>query len=571
MDSQINNRGVSATIVSLHWDRIFLELHVKMQCPAALCNAPIVFYAADENGTVKAQFDDAKTDDGFVLRLNITNGGNHRCLPTGNYKIAVCREDVFLTYCAVDPDAVKTLAAADRDFLYAKGNTAYAVTFLALQEQDGRSLVLHIESEKPMGDPDSRNASSLKTRMKKKMLRSVYRHYSNKAKNRANTVLFLSEHGTVLDGNLAAVRDRMIARGLDKEYVICESARSVLRSSPSFQSWIEVTKKIAMSGTIFVDDYAGVLNSLTLHPDTKLIQLWHAGAGFKASGYSRWGHDGALGPMSGYRQIRYGVSGSEKIAHFFSEVWGINTEYVLPTGMPRMDKYLDPAHRAATEKALREQYPITKGKQVILFAPTFRGKNQKDAAYPYSIIDFARLYEFCGDTYVILFKMHPWVSEPVPIPEGMKDKMADASRYPSINDLFYLTDVLITDYSSNIFEFSLMRKPMLFFAFDRDDYFSTRGFHRDYEQSVPGKICSTFEELVAALERNDFDFEKVERYVSDHFDHIDSNASDRVIDWLLLEQIPQQYRDRIAEKEQQVAKWRRLRLPAFSCGLPKQN
>ena len=71
--------------------------------------------------------------------------------------------------------------------------------------------------------------------------------------------------------------------------------------------------------------------------------------------------------------------------------------------------------------------------------------------------------------------MHPWVSEPVPIQEGFRDKFIDVNLYPNINDLFYITDLLITDYSSNIFEYSLMKKPMLFFAYDKIQYSSGKG------------------------------------------------------------------------------------------------
>ena len=127
----------------------------------------------------------------------------------------------------------------------------------------------------------------------------------------------------------------------------------------------------------------------------------------------------------------------------------------------------------------------------------------------------------------------------MPIPEEYKDRFADVGKYPNINDLFYVVDLLITDYSSNIFEYSLMRKPMLFFAFDEIQYSFSRGFHRSYEESAPGKICHTFDEVMDALENQDFEFEKVEEYVKMQFDHIDSHASDRVIDWILLGNIPE--------------------------------
>ena len=344
----------------------------------------------------------------------------------------------------------------------------------------------------------------------------------------------------------------MKERGLDKQYTIIESARMATSQPQSQKSWMALMKKLAAADVIYLDDHAPVLDWLKLEESTKVIQLWHAGAGFKSSGYSRWGHIGCPGPSSCHRQYTYGIAGSRHIAHFFSEVWGINTENVLPTGMPRIDEYLDPVYREKKTAELYQQFPMCKGKKVILFAPTYRGKNRADAYYPYELIDFEKLYQLCGDEYVVLFKMHPWVSAPVPLEERFQDRFVDANTYPNINDLFYITDLLITDYSSNIFEYSLMRRPMLFFAFDKIQYSFSRGFHRDYELSAPGKVCYNFEELLTALEEKDFEYEKVEEYVAHHFDHIDSNSSDRVIDWTLLDQIPEDLRLAIEAKKKQV-------------------
>ena len=192
---------------------------------------------------------------------------------------------------------------------------------------------------------------------------------------------------------------------------------------------------------------------------------------------------------------------------------------------------------------------MCKNKKVILFAPTYRGKNKKEAFYPYELIDFDRFYQLCGEEYVVLYKMHPWVSAAVPIDSKYADRFIDVGTYPNINDLFYFTDLLITDYSSNIFEYSLMRKPMLFFAFDKIQYSFSRGFHRDYEESAPGKVCYTFEELLNAIQLKDFEYQKVEEYVEHHFDYIDSHASDRVIDWIVLGKIPEEIKNELHQNE----------------------
>ena len=174
------------------------------------------------------------------------------------------------------------------------------------------------------------------------------------------------------------------------------------------------------------------------------------------------------------------------------------------------------------------------------------------------MIDFDKMYDICQDEYVVLFKLHPWIETPVPFPAEYEDKFIDITSYKNINDIFYITDLLITDYSSNVFEYSIMRKPVLFYAFDEYQYSFTRGFHRDYEKSTPGKICYTFQELIDSIVNKDFEFEKMEAYISFHFDHIDCNSTDRVIDWLLLGNIPDQYLQEIENKNKTIEYMKRL-------------
>ena len=105
---------------------------------------------------------------------------------------------------------------------------------------------------------------------------------------------------------------------------------------------------------------------------------------------------------------------------------------------------------------------------------------------------------------------------------------------------------------------------MLFFAFDEIQYSFSRGFHRPYRESAPGKVCTTFGELMDAIEKKDFEFEKVEDYVETQFDHFDSDACDRVIDWLLLDKMPKDIRDRIQKKDKRMKRIRTTDFSAFA-------
>lgn len=577
MINSINDRLATATVVGIHWERITVFIDVKMDfAPQFDQSAPLQFYAVNGLFAAKAIFKAEKLEDSlYRLSINLTNPGDVRCLPVGTYKIIVCQGETILSRCVVTPELTAELENLSRNFLYSNRGKVYTVTFMVAEGEEELPFIMHTLCAKRTGidfpsNPKKKglkitSLEEYKRKNSRPWLRRLYAYYRKKHENHPHqkkVILFMSEQSDRLGSNLTAVYDRMKARGMDKDFVLLTSARMASSQSQTQKSWVQLIKKMAMSDMIFLDDHAPVLDWLKLSDSTDVIQLWHAGAGFKSSGYSRWGHLGCPAPSSAHRQYKYGIAGSKNIAHFFSEVWGINDENVLPTGMPRIDEYLDPDYRAKKTAELYEQFPMCKGKKVILFAPTYRGKNRKDAHYPYELIDFERLYQQCGEEFVVLFKMHPWVSMPVPIDPLYADKFLDVGTYPNINDLFYITDLLITDYSSNIFEYSLMRKPMLFFAFDKIQYSFSRGFHREYELSAPGKVCYTFDELLNAIANQDFDYEKVEEYVTHHFDYIDSHASDRVIDWIVLGQIPQDILNAIEEKQRQIAQLETL---DFSC------
>lgn len=584
MKSVIPDNLVKATVVDINWERINLYIDIRIEfCSGSDKETPLDFYAVNAKFQAKAKFDYKILEDGtYRLYLNITNPGYDRCLPRGTYSIFICQGDTKVARCMTDRSIVKKMNDFSRSFLYQNRNRVYSVVFFVDDNEEYLPFIMYTMASKSVGigpqnsislapsEKTSRAAKIYKrtlgklvNKLKKlgspaffkKVLKLIYMIRTDMQPVPKKRILFMSEQNSVISSNQKAVYDRMIERGLDKEYKIDTSFRAAAAEKQTVGSWLKLIKQMSKSSMIILDDHAPVLDWLILSKHTKVIQLWHAGAGFKSSGYSRWGNKGCPSTFSAHRQYNYGIAGSKNIAHFFSEVWGINTEQVLPTGMPRMDEYLNPEYQKATVEKLYSEYPMCKDKEVILFAPTYRGKNKATAHYPYELIDFDRLYNLCGDRYVVLFKMHPWVAEGVPIPEEYKDKFVDVGKYPNINDLFYFTDLLITDYSSNIFEYSLMKKPMLFFAFDEIQYSFSRGFHRDYEESAPGKIVHTFDELLKAIADEDYDYEKVQKYVDVHFDYIDSGASDRVIDWLILGNMPKEMKSAINKRFDEVKKY----------------
>src|SRR5699024_2135915 len=137
------------------------------------------------------------------------------------------------------------------------------------------------------------------------------------------------------------------------------------------------------------------------------------------------------------------------------------------------------------DRDFKDIHPLIHQKNVILYAPTFRDDLLHSADIA---VDIDQLYRELRDEYVLLLRLHPAVRGT--FVNQYPDFVLDVSGYPDIHSLLIVTDLLITDYSSIPFEFSILGKPMIFFAYDLEYYAATRGFWEDYESLVPGPIVT---------------------------------------------------------------------------------
>ena len=128
----------------------------------------------------------------------------------------------------------------------------------------------------------------------------------------------------------------------------------------------------------------------------------------------------------------------------------------------------------------------------------------------------------------ILVKYHPFIHD-IKMPEFSED-ILDVSDEPEVNDLLPAIDLIITDYSSLIFEAAILDIPMIFYAFDLEEYEKERGFYYDFESFVPGKIVRSFSELLEVMEKEDYETEKIERFKQRFFDYWDGKSTERVVE-----------------------------------------
>lgn len=346
-----------------------------------------------------------------------------------------------------------------------------------------------------------------------------------------NRITFVSGRRDNLTGNLEFVYDKLKDnKDIDFQFLLFSDSNGHFK----YKYIKRFYELYATSRVVVIDDYFRLTNTVKKRNETQLWQLWHACGAFKTFGYSRLGKIG--GPLQtdiNHRMYDRAIVSSAEIAKHYAEGFGISDKCVLPTGIPRTDVFLDKEYAEKIKSSFYAKHPKLKNKKIILFAPTFRGHGQKTAYYPMETFDPNRFYESIGDDYSIILKLHPFCKEHFEIDERYKDYIIDLSDDDELNDLLFVTNLLITDYSSAIFEASLLDIPMIFYAFDLYDYISNRDFYYDFENFVPGKIVFSENKLITAVKNRDFDYEKVGAFKTKFFDNLDGNSSKRVADEIL--------------------------------------
>lgn len=355
-------------------------------------------------------------------------------------------------------------------------------------------------------------------------------------------VLFATAHGPALSGNLAMLRDALVHRGHGATVAQLVRARSTggIRARVALlRQGVSAGYEIATSRVVVVDDYFFPLYVVTPRPGTTVIQVWHACGAFKRFGYSvadkTFGADARL-----LRHVRihanYDVClvSSMAVAPHYAEAFGQPLErFRSDLGVPRTDVLFGTERIERVVAAIRHRYALPHDKRVILYAPTFRGETV-GAARADGLPDWRRLRDALAEDHVLLVRLHPFIREALVIDRELDGFVTDVSDHPDINELLHIAHVLVTDYSSVIFEFALLGRPMVFYAPDLEAYERERGFYFDYRSGVPGPVVETDDALAAAIRDPSPDLERVRAFARRSFDVADGGATDRVVDQLLL-------------------------------------
>lgn len=336
-----------------------------------------------------------------------------------------------------------------------------------------------------------------------------------------NRVLFLSDSHSDFIGNMRFLRDAILREEPSAEIIgvfkPSLSARRPLRDALRLP-WL-----IATSSIIILDDFYPLIYRFRIRSGARLVQIWHAAGAFKQVGHSRAGLPGGPTPGSEiHRNYTDAVVSSSGIIDDYAEAFGIPAERVHPWGMPRSDVFFDAQAVARTRARVRRKLGVAEGERFVVYAPTFRGNGQRSAtAAPDA--DWAGIASALGDGWRIGVRQHPFVARDE-LPAGV----VDAAAVTDMNDLLMASDVLVTDYSSSIFEFALLRRPVVFFVPDLDEYEAARSFYRPFDHYAIGPVVRSADALADGIRGATVDGVRLDAFLNEFADALDGRSSARI-------------------------------------------
>lgn len=549
-------------IDNIYWERIqlFIEGHVEN---IELNNKSLTLRNLTETKEVQANNVELKGNY-FKARFNIAILDNGNYLPSGQYLIIYKEKFEYIAHInnnltdldnyELDEEQLNKYLELETSndkknyllsyfkYTFKKGGNSKKTIYTVFPKisKEVNEFVLQITFNKPKPKPNKikEKIKTIKNKYNRRMFKIrklLFKSIFNITKffhlRKGNTVLFTSDSREEMSGNFEFVYNEMLRQNLEKKYKIHQIFKSNISARRNFIDKFRFPYLLGKADYIFVDDFHPLLYTVKFRKSQEIIQLWHAVGAFKTVGFSRTGKKG--GPFFdsvNHRNYTKAFVSSENDVPFYGEAFGIKEQNVIPTGVPRTDILFDEEYEKEITKKMEEYLPIIKGKKVILFAPTFRGNGHRSAHYPFFKIDFTRLAHYCKENNaVVLFKMHPFVKNTLNIPKQYENYFIDVSDFREVNDILFITDILISDYSSLVYEFAVFKRPMLFYAFDLEDYITSRDFYEPYQDFVPGKIVESFNDLIEALHNSDFEEEKVLKFLEKHFKYNDGKSSERIV------------------------------------------
>jgi len=228
-------------------------------------------------------------------------------------------------------------------------------------------------------------------------------------------------------------------------------------------------------------------------------------------------------------KYNYMISPNPFCSKVFPSAFGINKERLIETGYPRCDVLVNT--KAEDISKIKQKYGIPQDKKVVLYAPTWRDNSFVAKGYTFKLqVNFAKWKEILGEEYVVIFKPHYLIINDFDM-EAYKGFVYEIEASADIAQLYLISDILVTDYSSVFFDYAILNRPMYFYMFDLEEYASElRGFYFDIYKDLPGEVIRDENILLARIANNEYDYKKLEQFNQDFNIWHDGTCSKKVLE-----------------------------------------
>ena len=351
-----------------------------------------------------------------------------------------------------------------------------------------------------------------------------------------NKIVFVSYYGRGYSDNPKYIAEALIKKNAPLKYVwIAEDFENANTPDGFILAKMNSFKYIYhMSTAKFWVDNARKYWCLK-RPEQVYIQCWHGGFGLKKiekDAQNKLPEDYVRMAIRDAEQTDLMVSNSKTLTELYRNAFWYPEGEIMEKGLPRNDRLF-----AVTEddvKRIKSSLNIENGVKLALYAPTFR-ENHSIEVYNMDYELFAKsLEEHFGGKWKILIRLHPNVFKLGAKMEFPKEYAINVSDYNDIQELYMISDLAVTDYSSVMFDFMLTKRPCLLYASDVEEYRKERDFFVTID-SLPFPLAQNNEELkdlVINFNENEYN-KNVEKFKAYHGFCDDGNASNSIADWIL--------------------------------------
>ncbi len=266
-------------------------------------------------------------------------------------------------------------------------------------------------------------------------------------------------------------------------------------------NYLSLFFRLSFYEKIILNDSTNPIGVISFSPKQKIIQLWHACGAFKKFGHeshhNKEKNEDLFKMYSKYTSI---IVSSDEIRQCYAKSFSVSKDRVLALGLPRTDIFYNDEEILKAQSSFYSMFPSFAGKEVILYAPTFRQSNKSNHYKMMNTISVVS--KNLSSNQVLIYSLHPF--EKKHIINSLDEDSNFTNKPISTQDLLLIASSLITDYSSVIFDYCLLDKPMFFFPYDLDSYESKqRGFYYPYSDLAPGPICFDTKSLSKAISLNE--------------------------------------------------------------------